>query len=104
MTYTKHRYAQVRPGLYRHYKGGLYEVVSVARHSETEETMVIYREFFGRQCWVRPATMFSEKVKVDGKWLSRFENIAEPVESLISGNPGSYDMTSAPSRKKVAAA
>lgn len=54
------------PGLYRHYKGGLYEVVGTARHSETLEPMTVYRALYGQHgLWVRPAAMFLETVTVD---------------------------------------
>lgn len=54
------------PGLYRHYKGGLYEVLGTARHSETLEPMTVYRALYGGHgLWVRPAAMFLETVTVD---------------------------------------
>lgn len=53
------------PGRYRHYKGGLYEVIGSARHSETLEPMTLYRALYGEQgLWVRPAAMFEEIVDV----------------------------------------
>lgn len=63
-------------GLYRHYKGQLYEVTDTARHSETLEPMVVYRALYG-DCglWVRPAAMFEENVVVDGIWQPRFTKI-----------------------------
>ena len=61
------------PGLYRHYKGNLYEVIDTVRHSETLEPMTLYRALYGeRGLWVRPAAMFSEMVLVDGKPQARF--------------------------------
>lgn len=63
----------VRPGRYRHYKGNYYEVVGVARHSETEEEYVVYRCLYGDySLWVRPVAMFLENVTVDGRELPRF--------------------------------
>lgn len=63
-------------GKYRHYKGNLYEVVDVARHSETLEHMVIYRALYGDfGIWVRPLQMFLEDVEVNGKTQKRFEFI-----------------------------
>ena len=54
----------VRPGRYRHYKGGEYTVIGVARHSETYESLVVYRPEYGeRGLWVRPQSMFTEFVE-----------------------------------------
>ena len=62
------------PGKYRHYKGQDYVVIGTARHSETEEWMVMYRKDYGdRSCWVRPLSMFSEQVDVDGVSMPRFK-------------------------------
>ena len=64
---------QTAPGRYRHYKGGEYEVVGVARHSETLEPMVIYRPLYNESgLWVRPYAMFFEQVEVGGKLQPRF--------------------------------
>lgn len=61
------------PGRYRHYKGGEYVVIGVARHSETEEELVVYRPDYGeRGLWVRPLTMFMETVEVEGRRVPRF--------------------------------
>ena len=66
----------VPQGIYRHYKGSLYQVLHTAQHSETEESLVVYRCLYGDyDVWVRPLTMFSETVLVDGKELPRFEMI-----------------------------
>lgn len=66
----------LRPGIYRHYKGNLYEVIGTASHSETLETMVIYRALYGEYgLWVRPAAMFAEQVSVNGRQQPRFELI-----------------------------
>lgn len=65
--------SSITPGTYRHYKGNLYEVVDVARHSETEEWLVVYRALYGeRGLWVRPLEMFTETVQVDGVTVARF--------------------------------
>ncbi len=65
--------SRVRPGRYRHYKGNFYEVLGVARHSETEEELVVYRCLYGdRSLWVRPLAMFAEMVDVDGRKVPRF--------------------------------
>ena len=64
----------ITPGTYRHYKGSLYEVIDVARHSETEEQLVVYRALYGeRGLWVRSLAMFDEMVVVDGVERPRFE-------------------------------
>jgi hypothetical protein len=64
-------------GRYRHYKGGEYEVLGTARHSETEETLVLYRPLYGDgDLWVRPLEMFCESVEVGGEPVPRFELIA----------------------------
>ncbi len=64
----------VRTGRYRHYKGNEYTVIGVARHSETEEELVVYRkEYDDRGLWVRPKEMFFEAVVVDGRRVPRFE-------------------------------
>jgi hypothetical protein len=61
-------------GTYRHYKGPLYDVLGLARHSETEEWLVVYRPQYGeRGLWVRPLSMFTEMVEYQGRQLPRFE-------------------------------
>jgi len=62
----------ISPQRYRHYKGGLYEVIDMALHSETLETLVVYRNLQTGLLWVRPATMFLEDVVIEGKTLRRF--------------------------------
>ena len=62
-----------RPGRYRHFKGGEYEVLGVARHSEGLEDMVVYRPLYNDSgLWVRPVSMFTENVERDGKLQPRF--------------------------------
>jgi hypothetical protein len=64
-------------GLYRHYKGGLYEVIGTARHSETLEPMTVYRALYGEHgLWVRPAAMFTEQVTIEGVLQPRFQKTA----------------------------
>ena len=61
------------PGLYRHYKGLMYEVVGTVRHSESLEPMTLYRALYGeRGLWVRPAAMFNEEVVIEGVRQPRF--------------------------------
>ena len=63
-------------GKYRHYKGGKYRVVGVARHSETLENMVVYEAQYGDgEIWVRPMGMFLEDVEVEGRKVPRFEEV-----------------------------
>ena len=67
---------EIRPGRYRHFKGNEYEVLDLARHSETEEWMVVYRPLYGEGgLWVRPASMWNETVERDGKMFRRFTYI-----------------------------
>ena len=64
------------PGIYRHYKGQLYEVLGSARHSENEEPMVVYRALYGDYgLWVRPQVMFCEEV--------RHDDVVEPRFALV---------------------
>ncbi len=66
----------VSQGIYRHYKGNLYQVLHTAHHSETEEALVVYRCLYGEYgVWVRPLAMFAETVEVEGKEVPRFELI-----------------------------
>lgn len=68
--------AAIQPGRYRHFKGNEYEVIAVARHSETEEPMVVYRALYGDYgLWVRPAKMWNEQIVRDGKMYTRFTKI-----------------------------
>lgn len=68
----------IRPGRYRHFKGREYEVLGIARHSETEEELVVYRQLYGeRSLWVRPASMWNELVTRDGRTQPRFVYIGE---------------------------
>lgn len=65
-------------GLYKHYKGKRYEVIGIARHSETLEELVVYKATYqkeGENLWVRPKIMFQEKVMVDGVEVQRFEKV-----------------------------
>lgn len=66
----------IKPGIYRHFKGNEYEVLFLARHSETEEEMVVYHALYGEGgIWVRPASMWNETVEREGKRLERFRYI-----------------------------
>ena len=68
----------IKLGKYRHFKGNLYEVIGVAQHSETLETMVVYRALYGDGgLWVRPTAMFCDTVLRDGKEFKRFEFLGD---------------------------
>ena len=68
----------IKPGRYRHFKGKEYEVLGVARHSETQEELVVYRALYGDfGLWVRPVSMWNETVYRDGKTFRRFTYIGE---------------------------
>ena len=68
----------IKPGRYRHFKGKEYEVLGVARHSETEEELVVYRALYGEfGLWVRPVSMWNETVERDGKTFRRFTYIGQ---------------------------
>ena len=86
------------PGRYRHFKGNEYEVVGIARHSETEEPLVVYRALYGEGgLWVRPAEMWNEQVNRDGKTYHRFYRIdsierVEKYERLFDEAAASHDL------------
>ena len=67
----------MKRGVYRHFKGNLYQLLDVARHSETGEEMVIYRALYGeRGLWVRPVAMWDELIERDGRQYRRFTYVA----------------------------
>lgn len=67
-----------KKGIYRHFKGNLYELIDIARHSETQEELVVYRALYGEHgLWVRPLSMWSEQVDRDNHHGPRFEYISE---------------------------
>jgi hypothetical protein len=69
---------EIKPGKYRHFKGNEYELIGIAKHSETLEPMVVYRPLYGeRGLWVRPAAMWLEHVERDGYSGPRFQYIGE---------------------------
>ena len=64
----------MQKGVYKHYKGNLYELLHIANHSETLEKMVVYKALYGEgEAWVRPLSMWDELVEVNGKKVPRFE-------------------------------
>jgi len=70
--------SQIKLGKYQHYKGKRYQVIGIAKHSETLEELVFYKGLYGdNQIWVRPVKMFLEKVEVNGEKVPRFRYIGE---------------------------
>ena len=74
---------------YRHFKGNIYRVLHIAKHSETLEDIVVYQAMYGKRgIWVRPKTMFEEVIERDGKTFRRFEEITdEEAEATLSETP-----------------
>jgi len=67
---------ELKPGKYKHFKGNMYEVIGIAKHSETLEEMVIYRALYGeKELWARPLKTFCQEVEINGKKVPRFEFI-----------------------------
>lgn len=63
----------IKPGIWRHFKGNRYQVIGLARHSESEDLMVVYRALYGDgELWVRPASMWLETIERDGQIFQRF--------------------------------
>jgi cupin 2 domain-containing protein len=74
---------ELPPGRYRHYKGNEYTVLGVARHSETDEQLVVYRQEYGDHgLWVRPKQMFCETVNIDGRDAPRFQPLGSSSEHI----------------------
>ncbi|MFN6944713.1 MAG: DUF1653 domain-containing protein [Cytophagaceae bacterium] len=70
--------SKIKTGTYRHYKGKLYKVIGLAKHSESLEELVVYQCLYGEfDLWVRPLSMFEEKINADGKEMQRFEYVGE---------------------------
>ena len=83
------RYRIVMTGeYYRHFKGNVYRVLHIAKHSETLEEMVVYQAMYGeRGVWVRPKAMFEEVIERDGKSIRRFSPISsEEAEAIIKSS------------------
>ena len=82
----------LRPGRYRHFKGNEYQVLGVARHSESQESLVVYRCLYGDfGLWVRPLSMFTESVEIGGELVPRFVYIGPIEENEISPEPRGED-------------
>jgi hypothetical protein len=80
---------KTRPGIYRHYKNLMYEVLGTVRHSETLEPMTLYRALYGdRGLWVRPAAMFSEEVVIDGVRQQRFAWVSNSIQPSTPDSHG----------------
>ena len=105
MTYEEAQQT-ITSGRYRHFKGNEYEVIGIARHSETEEPMVVYRAFYGEGgLWTRPAVMWNEQIIRDGQTYNRFYRLdrIERVEkyerlfdeALNSRDPDKMDLLEA---------
>lgn len=74
----------VEPGYYRHYKGQLYHVIDCARHSETEQWLVVYRALYGEHgLWVRPLEMFSEQVQLATGPVARFQFVGTELPNTL---------------------
>lgn len=73
----------LKEGVYRHYKGNLYRLICIARHSETLEETIVYQDVLHpEKIWARPAKMWCESVLSDGREIPRFEYVASSVEEL----------------------
>ena len=80
---------EIKPGKYRHFKGNLYEVIGVARHSETQEEMVVYRALYGEYgLWVRPAAMWTETCQLPGSRHGKKSQGLHPGLRGLLGNDG----------------
>jgi hypothetical protein len=88
----------IKKGKYYHYKGNLYEVIDIARHSETLEDMVVYRALYGDfELWIRPLKMFFDNVEINGEIQKRFELVEEKISTVYAfdatGVPNNADKT-----------
>ncbi len=74
----------LKKGFYRHFKGNIYELLDIAKNSETLEDMAIYRACYGEKAlWVRPLSMWDEEIEKDGKTFKRFTYIGEKTEDIL---------------------
>lgn len=101
MTYEEAIQA-ILPGRYRHFKGNEYEVIGIARHSETEEAMVVYKALYGEGgMWVRPADMWNETVERDGVTYRRFYRL-DRIERVERYERLFDEVTAQPDPEKLA--
>lgn len=71
----------IKLGRYRHFKGNFYQVLHLAKHSETQELLVVYQPEYGeKEIWVRPLDMFDEMIEREGKTLKRFSKVEDTIE------------------------
>ena len=78
----------LKSGVYKHFKGNLYEVIDTAKHSETQEEHVVYKALYGQyDLWVRPLAMFNETIERDGKTIKRFKLIEEASQNTPKNCP-----------------
>lgn len=76
------RETEIKNGIYRHYKGGIYEVTDIAKHSESLEKLVIYKNVVTEDCWARPISMWNETVEQEGIQIPRFQLIAADLDAM----------------------
>lgn len=82
----------IQRGRYRHYKGNEYTVLGTARHSETLEDLVVYRQEYGEHgLWARPSRMFSETVVVEGREVPRFQFLSRTIEDVVADIKNIFD-------------
>lgn len=75
----------IKIGIYRHYKGKKYRVLFVGQHTETGESLIVYQALYGNQAiWIRPLSMFQEKVEVAGKKIFRFEFLEKQAKIVVA--------------------
>ncbi|MBQ7835851.1 MAG: DUF1653 domain-containing protein [Clostridia bacterium] len=74
---------EIKKGIYKHFKGGVYRVIGIGKHSESLEEMVVYQSTSDGGLWIRPACMWDEKVQYQGETVLRFQLIDEEQEGNV---------------------